>query len=574
MLSSPEGATTAPAVAAPAATAPAATAPAATAPARPPFEGQTDLAFRGTLTPETEFVLLSARTRLQGARQRRWEALLDASTHASADNAGADNAGADNASADNNAGADNAGADNAGADNAGADNAGADNAGADNAGADNAGADNAGADNAGADNAGADNAGAVGVVGLDWEAVLRLAGAHRVLGLLGRHLSARAWKGVPDGVRVELQNYFLYVTRHSSALKGELARVSHLLEAAGVPVLSFKGTTLGLTAYGNAVVRPSADLDLLVARADVLRARDLLGRAGYAPEVALPLSQEAHALRQDSVFNLARPAEARLHNVLPQGYVVELHWAITSPCLPFGLEYETVAPRLGWIDLPGVPGSGAGAAAGGVAAPALRPLVESAPDSKPFFPPYAPSRVRALAPEDLLLILCVHGAKHLWERLIWLCDLAELVDKTPDLNWERVLELARARGVQRMTALGLTLARDVLGTPLPRALEQWLSTQPEALRLAAQLRRKLLVSPPPNAPQPGALAGHALADDARLMQTIDSPWHRLGFLWHLLTVPTLGERAALDLPARLNFLWWIVRPARVLQKRLLAKPRN
>ena len=119
-------------------------------------------------------------------------------------------------------------------------------------------------------------------------------------------------------------------------------------------MVSFKGTTLGLYAYGNSVVRPSADLDLLVSRAHALRARDLLASLGYAPEIALSRAQEKVALRVDSVFNLFRPAPPRLRDVLAQGYAAELHWAITSPCLPFDLEYESVAPHLQWIDLPGV----------------------------------------------------------------------------------------------------------------------------------------------------------------------------------------------------------------------------
>ncbi len=484
-----------------------------------------DLAFRGTLSPAAEFLLLGARTRLEGARRARWEKLL----HADAEGEGE---------------------------------------------------------------------GETEGAPLDWDEVLRLANTHRVLGLLGRHLSARSWKGVPAPIAASIQHYFVKVTAHSNALKTELARVSHLLEAAGIAVVSFKGPTLGLMAYGNTVVRPSADLDLLVARDQVARARALLERAGYTTEVAISAQQAQIALRVDSVINFHRPAPTPLRNVLPQGYAVELHWAITSPCLPFDLEFPTVAPSLSWIELPGVPaqtitadapGAGAPGAGGpgaggpgaggpgaggpGAGGPGAGGPGAGGPGAGGAAAPASWFAVRALAPEDLLLILLVHGAKHLWERLIWLCDLAELLAVSPDLDWPRVLEAAHQRGVQRMTALGLALARDVLGVSLPRPVEEWLSTQPQALRLAAQLRRQLLARAPQSAANQGNLAGHVAAADALLMQTIDTRLHRLGFLWHLATAPPLKERATLDLPQSLDFLWCVLRPARALQRRLSAKPR-
>ena len=441
--------------------------------ARSTDEIQTDLAFRATLGREAEFVLLSARTHLEGTRRNRWEKLLKSDNPA-----------------------------------------------------------------------------------LDWKTVLRLATSHRVLGLLGLHLSARGWQDVPAPTKAEIQNYFIHVTIHSHALQQELARVAHLLETAEIPVVSFKGQTLGLAAYGNAVVRSSADIDLLVRRADALRARDLLATLGYALEVDLPIEQENRALQQDSVFNLFRPAEPTLKNLFGQGYPVELHWAITSPCLPFDLKYETVAPRLGWIELPGVK---------------ARELTQNADSADSHFDEEL-FRVRALAPEDLLLILCVHGAKHLWERLIWICDLAELIQKTPDLDWSQLLRSARARGVQRMTALGLSLVQTILGTALPREVEIWLSTQPEALRVAAQLRRQLLLTATDN-PSEDSSRQHDPSGDMLLLQTIDIRRHRLGFLWHLATVPTLNNRSALNLHPKWDFLWWGLRPARALQKRLQSRSR-
>src|SRR3712207_8653927 len=44
-----------------------------------------------------------------------------------------------------------------------------------------------------------------------------------------------------------------------------------------------------------------------------------------------------------------------------------------------------------------------------------------------------------------LLILCVHGTKHIWGRLSWICDVAELLRTQPDMDWEYVLDRKSTR---------------------------------------------------------------------------------------------------------------------------------
>ena len=425
--------------------------------------------------------------------------------------------------------------------------------------------------------------------GLNWGLVLDLGKKHRVMGLLGRHLSARSWRGVPRPVALSWGRYFGAMTLHGASLAGELAHVSHVLESAGVPVVSFKGPTLAHQAYGNSAVRPSADLDVLVSRSQVQRAHEVLRELGYAHEAQLSPAQERAHLRLDSVFNLSRPAPDALQGFFPEGFALELHWAITSPCLPFDLTFEDLAPRLGWMQLPGTASHASVANASGSAkdltagAAALRsnglPRGASCNDAVAPNAPVAGAygRVRTLAPPDLLLILCVHGAKHLWERLLWLSDVAQLLEHTPDLDWDAVLRGAKERGIERMTALGLSLTRDVMGAVLPREVENWLSTQPQALRLASRLRASLLwhrVWPPndyaveqeeswdtPDEELPVLQANRLLA------QAIDNPWKRAGFFWHIATAPSAIERAQVSLPSGFESLWWLLGPVHALQSR-------
>jgi hypothetical protein len=69
--------------------------------------------------------------------------------------------------------------------------------------------------------------------------------------------------------------------------------------------------------------------------------------------------------------------------------------------------------------------------------------------------------------EDELVLICIHGAKHFWERLIWIADVAALVSRQSSMDWERAAESAKTVGAERMLHTGLRLATDLLKVQLP-----------------------------------------------------------------------------------------------------------
>src|SRR5262249_22989147 len=154
-----------------------------------------------------------------------------------------------------------------------------------------------------------------------------------------------------------------------------------------IPAVPFKGPALAASAYGNLALREFADLDILLLERDVPRARDLLLAWGYGPRV------------DETDYDILVYNES-------QGIGVELHWK-------FAQRYH----------LPPDPGAFWGRLEG--ASLCGRP-------------------VRAFSAVDLLLILCAHGAKHGWERLAWVCDVARHLAARGDLDWAEALGRARA----------------------------------------------------------------------------------------------------------------------------------
>ena len=77
------------------------------------------------------------------------------------------------------------------------------------------------------------------------------------------------------------------------------------------------------------------------------------------------------------------------------------------------------------------------------------------------------------APEDLLLTLCVHGAKDCWERLEWVSAIAQLIRSANELNWQSVWQRAGEMRCRRMVALGLLLTHGLFDTPIPVQARQF-----------------------------------------------------------------------------------------------------
>jgi hypothetical protein len=88
------------------------------------------------------------------------------------------------------------------------------------------------------------------------------------------------------------------------------------------------------------------------------------------------------------------------------------------------------------------------------------------------------------------LILCVHGGKHQWERLMWICDIAECI-LAHQLDWRRLLQQAQGGGSKRTLLLGLFLAQDLLGIELPAEVRQNIQADAKIKLLARQVTDQL-----------------------------------------------------------------------------------
>ena len=294
-------------------------------------------------------------------------------------------------------------------------------------------------------------------------------------------------------------------------LAAELCRLIKLFADSGIEAIPYKGPILSLFAYGDLALRRFVDLDVIVRKRDVARARDLLLADNYA--LAKPLTVEQQDLLLRTQHNLQFTKDNRQ-------LIVELHWEVAPHLFASSVQTETLWQHLVAFDLNG-------------------------------------TTVKTLSADDLLFSLCIHGSRHLWERLGWICDVAELISRR-NLNWATLLDRAAKADSERMFLLGLHLAETLLDAPLPLVVKRRCDADKRLTPLAADIVEHLFNGPDHVPATPREIFKYNLGVRTSLSA-------RARYLVHMLQ-PTDRDVSRRSLPAGLHFAYYVMRPFRFMFK--------
>lgn len=349
--------------------------------------------------------------------------------------------------------------------------------------------------------------------GVDWTYLLQAANRHGLLPLVYRRLSDTCADAVPEPVLDRLRTLFERNTERNLFLAGELMRLTNLLQARDIQAIAFKGPALASSAYGHVALRQFCDLDILIDARDLPQARDLMVSLGYQPQFRLAGAQEKAFLQTQCDLMFTRP-DTRIF--------VELAWGV----VPRYFGFDLAAPDL-WKRGTRTPRDTGG--------------------------------LTTLLPEEHVLALCVHATKHLWQRLVWVRDVAEVIRAETDLDWPHLLDLAERLRVRRILFLGLVLAGDLAGVSIPNEVWRRAEAEPAVGDLARQTRRRLFR-------REGRLAGQWSVGRFQ-WKARERLGDRLRFFARWALTPTPADWAAVPLPDALFSFHYVLRPVRLAAAR-------
>ena len=341
---------------------------------------------------------------------------------------------------------------------------------------------------------------------IDWVYLFQLARRHSVMPLVYVQLQSHAEDLVPHDRMAQFKQSYQENIARNVLLTSELIALVRALAHVGIESIPYKGPLLAQLAYGAVPLRRFVDLDIIVKKDDVYRARDVLTNVGYI--TAVDFDQHSALLRNQHNIQFKRDSGR---------VIVELHWEVASSLFAQSVSADDLWQRLVEVELNG-------------------------------------ERVKSLSVEDTLFSLCVLGSRHIWERLAWICDLAELI-KRHKIDWTSLTERATSTDCERMFYLGLFLANRLLGAELPEAVMSRLASDSQLEAIADRITLQLFSG-----------TTHIPATPSQIFRfnfKLRKSWRGRARYFAFMLKPTDGDIGSLHLPRPLFFAYYLMRPVRL-----------
>jgi len=270
----------------------------------------------------------------------------------------------------------------------------------------------------------------------------------------------------------------------------------------------YKGPVLAQVAYGDIALRQYVDLDILIGPKNTGYVRDLLVARGYRLRYSFTEKNERVHLERAHEFTFEHP----------QRTMLDVHFRFAADYLGGGPDPEEVMARRVPVQILG-------------------------------------KTVYSLHPEDNLLMLCQHGTFHAWSKLGGVSDVAHLLQSQASWDWPGLVERAGKYGLRRQFLLGVSLAQELLGAPVPREILQQADDDASLVTLRRQIISDMLVK---------SEADRGLVEESLFyLKTRDCFKDKLTLILIRLFIPSVEDWRWVPLPDSCYWLYYVIRPLRL-----------
>lgn len=351
----------------------------------------------------------------------------------------------------------------------------------------------------------------------NWQEFINLSTSHGVLPLV-YHTLKNYQENIPKDIFQQIKLINLDIVKQNMLMTSELIKVMKLLEENDIEAIAFKGPTLAQIAYGDITLRQYNDLDILVEIKDIKKISKILGENNYKIKISTSFL--------DNKLYLDKNSDLSFYNI-KNNLLIEVHWKLFRNQFSQKVDLDKVLYN-----------------------------------SKEMF--INNKKINIFSDEVLLVYLCMHGSKHRWERIEWIVDIDKLIRNSSKIDWPYIFELSKLFECDIMLNLGLYLTSKYFKTNIPDNLN--LSIENTILYKKLDNRVNIEIN---NITEEKtefqknfeSFKFHYYLNDTVLL--------KIKFIFKTLFPITGSDIRQINLPTKLYFLYYLIKPFRLLNKYVL-----
>ncbi|MEI6946669.1 nucleotidyltransferase family protein [Paraflavisolibacter sp. H34] len=352
---------------------------------------------------------------------------------------------------------------------------------------------------------------------INWDFFCQLIFEYEIRPVIYKVLSAHQAGVDPDTLARLRQDCFQLAAASLEKAK-EILRLQTLLRGQGITSVPYKGAFLSRFLFGDFITRETRDIDFLIYPSDTIKVTRLLLAEGYRTDFYYD--------EQDEDYIVKVSCERSFYKTDQQGRLtsVEIHWQLLPPSFDVPLQNAELLQHLEVEQVYG-------------------------------------KEVNLLNTSfNFLSLITHHGVNDVWRTLKHVVDLGTFVEhKADSIDWEWVRKKTGQLKIKKALETGFYLADDLLGIDPPPGYK--LHRGKDGGRVLENLLAYPMLTK----------LKYSWKHFSQHLALRDNRMHQLKLVVNslkLLFMPTANDLKSLRLPSALFFLYYFIKPFRLLQDRL------
>ena len=224
---------------------------------------------------------------------------------------------------------------------------------------------------------------------------------------------------IPQNTLSLMRSRYFDIVKLNMLMTKELIKLVQELEEKNIDIITFKGPTLSKLAYDDVISRQYLDLDILIKEDNIFEMALLLKKLNYKIDL------DPKYLKNKTLFTIGSDFSIFSKNNIH----IEVHWHLFRKLINSSINQYSIWDNKNIVSI-------------------------------------NDKEIATIEINNYLLYLCVHGSKHLWERIEWVNDIHMLISKN-DIDWEYLILLSKELKVKKMFLLGILISDEFFSTNIP-----------------------------------------------------------------------------------------------------------